>query len=53
MDSIKNSPVLQRAEKEIIVGVDQGLPVDQWIKVWVTHLKAQDDLERAEAANVA
>jgi predicted component of type VI protein secretion system len=53
MESMKNSPILQRAEKETMVGMDRGLIMEEWIKVCVTHLKAQDDLERAKAGNGA
>jgi isopenicillin N synthase-like dioxygenase len=42
MDSIKNSPVLQKAEKEEVVGgVDQGLTLDEWQKKWFVDMKAR------------
>jgi hypothetical protein len=46
MDSIKDSPILQQREKvETWEGIDQGLAGDEWIQVWLLHMKKQDALE--------
>jgi hypothetical protein len=45
MESIKDSPVLQGAKVETWEGIDQGLTGDEWIQVWITHMKKQDALE--------
>lgn len=47
MDSLKDSPVLQRAKSGEFVGTGQGLNGDEWSKLWLANMKEKDALEAA------
>jgi hypothetical protein len=53
MESIKNSPVLQKMNTETLVGVDQGLTTTEWTKVWQCNIMKEDEKRIAKAATTA